>query len=155
MVIQALIMIPPLRKAGVDLRPLWGLDERLKQFGGMAVAIIIYVAISQAGYIVTTRVASEADAAAPNIYQQAWLLLQVPYGIIGVTLLTALMPRLSRNAAAGDDKAVVGDLTLATKLTFIALIPVIIFFTAFGPEIGVSLFAYGDFPAETLSLIHI
>lgn len=152
-VIQALIMIPPLRKAGVDLRPLWGLDERLKQFGGMAVAIIIYVAISQAGYIVTTRVASEADAAAPNIYQQAWLLLQVPYGIIGVTLLTALMPRLSRNAAAGDDKAVVGDLTLATKLTFIALIPVIIFFTAFGPEIGVSLFAYGDFPAETATLL--
>lgn len=152
-IVQTAIMVPPLKRAGVDLRPLWGIDDRLKQFGGMALAIIVYVAISQAGYIVTTRIASAAEDAAPNIYQQAWLLLQVPYGIIGVTLLTALMPRLSRNAAEGDDKAVVGDLTLATKLTFIALIPVITFFTVFGQEIGVGLFAYLDFDVESARLI--
>nr|WP_244429054.1 murein biosynthesis integral membrane protein MurJ [Corynebacterium halotolerans] len=152
-VVQALIMIYPLRKAGVDLRPLWGVDARLRQFGGMAMAIVVYVAISQAGYIVTTRIASLADAAAPFIYQQAWLLLQVPYGIIGVTLLTAIMPRLSRNAAAGDDKAVVSDLTMGTKLTFIGLIPVIIFLTAFGPQIGNALFAYGAFDSESATLL--
>ncbi len=152
-VVQALIMLQPLRRAGIDLRPLWGLDARLKQFGGMAMAIVVYVAVSQAGYIVTTRIAAAADAAAPIIYQQAWLLLQVPYGIIGVTLLTAIMPRLSRNAAAGDDKAVVGDLTLATKLTFIGLIPIIVFFTAFGPQIGNALFAYGAFDEESATLL--
>ena len=116
-VVQCLIMVPALRKLRIDLRPLWGIDERLKQFGGMALAIITYVAISQAGYIVTTRIASTASEAAPIIYQQHWMLLQVPYGIIGVTLLTAIMPRLSRNAADGDDEAVVRDLTLGTKLT--------------------------------------
>lgn len=152
-VVQALIMVVPLRRAGVDLRPLWGIDDRLKQFGGMALAIVVYVAISQVGYIVTTNIAAGADAAAPIIYSQAWLLLQVPYGIIGVTLLTAIMPRLSRNAADGDDKAVVGDLTMATKLTFIALIPVVIFFTAFGPEIAIALFHYGNFDLESSSLL--
>ncbi|QGU08700.1 putative peptidoglycan biosynthesis protein MviN [Corynebacterium occultum] len=152
-VVQALIMLVPLRRAGIDLRPLWGIDDRLKQFGGMALAILVYVGISQAGYIVTTNIAAGADAAAPIIYSQAWLLLQVPYGIIGVTLLTAIMPRLSRNAAAGDDKAVVGDLTMATKLTFIALIPVVVFFTAFGPDIAVALFHYGNFDLESSSLL--
>lgn len=152
-IVQALIMLPYLKKAGVDLRPLWGLDDRLKQFGGMALAIVVYVAVSQAGYLVTTRIASISDAAAPNIYQQAWLLLQVPYGIIGVTLLTAIMPRLSRNAADGDDAAVVGDLNLASKLTFIALIPVVVFFTAFGPQIGNALFAYGKFDTESATLL--
>ncbi|RNE48273.1 murein biosynthesis protein MurJ [Corynebacterium alimapuense] len=152
-VVQTAIMLPSLRRAGIDLRPLWGIDTRLKQFGKMAVAIIVYVAISQAGYLVTTRIASVADAAAPIIYQQAWLLLQVPYGIIGVTLLTAIMPRLSRNAADGDDKAVVGDLNLAAKLTFIALIPVVVFFTAFGPQIGNALFAYGAFDPESATLL--
>ncbi|MBV7282341.1 murein biosynthesis integral membrane protein MurJ [Corynebacterium sp. TAE3-ERU30] len=148
-VVQALLLVPPLRKKGIDLRPLWGIDDRLKEFAGMAIAIVIYVAISQLGYIVTTRIASNADARAPLIYQQAWLLLQVPYGVIGVTLLTAIMPRLSRNAAEGDDKAVVRDLTWASKLTFAALIPVIVFFMAFGTNIANALFAYGQFtPAE-------
>ncbi|MDO5511517.1 murein biosynthesis integral membrane protein MurJ [Corynebacterium sp.] len=148
-IVQAAIMVPYLRRAGVDLRPLWGIDDRLKQFGGMAVAIVAYVAVSQLGYVITTRIASLADAAAPLIYQQHWLLLQVPYGIIGVTLLTAIMPRLSRNAADGDDRAVVADLNLATKLTFIALIPIVVFFTAFGPDIGVALFAYRNFDTES------
>lgn len=152
-IIQSLIMLPYLKKAGVDLRPLWGIDHRLRQFGGMAMAIIVYVAISQVGYIVTMRIASEAHASAPNIYQQAWLLLQVPYGIIGVTLLTAIMPRLSRNAADGDDKAVVGDLNLASKLTFIALIPIVVFLTAFGPQIGMGLFAYRNFDGASATLI--
>ncbi|MCG7254639.1 murein biosynthesis integral membrane protein MurJ [Corynebacterium hadale] len=148
-VVQCLIMMPALRKLRIDLRPLWGIDDRLKQFGGMALAIITYVAISQAGYIVTTRIASTANEAAPIIYQQHWMLLQVPYGIIGVTLLTAIMPRLSRNAADGDDEAVVRDLTLGTKLTFIALIPIIVFMTALGPDIGHALFAYGNFDGDT------
>ena len=147
-VVQCLIMLPALRKLGIDLRPLWGIDERLKQFGGMALAIVMYVAISQLGYVITTRLAFAADPGAPIIYQQHWMLLQMPYGIIGVTLLTAIMPRLSRNAANGDDAAVVSDLTMGTKLTFIALIPIIVFMTALGPEIGQALFGYGRFTEE-------
>lgn len=152
-VAQALIMLPAIRRAGVSLKPLWGLDARLKQFGGMAVAIIVYVAISQLGYFITTRIAAASDAEAPNIYQQAWLLLQVPYGIIGVTLLTAIMPRLSRNAADGDDRAVVRDLVVGSKLTFIALVPIAVFFVLFGPQIAGGLFAYGKFSPESAALL--
>ena len=146
--VQCLIMLPALRRLNIDLRPLWGIDERLRQFGGMALAIVTYVAISQAGYIINNRIASGVDSSAPVIYMQHWQLLQVPYGIVGVTLLTAIMPRLSRNAADGDDEAVVRDLTLGTKLTFIALIPIIIFMTALGPDIGNALFGYGNFTNE-------
>ena len=145
--VQCLILLPYLKKAGINLRPKWGLDARIKQFGGMALAIITYVAISQLGYVVTSRVAAYADAGAPLVYQNAWLMLQVPYGVIGVTLLTAIMPRLSRNAADGDVDAVVRDLTLGSKLTFIALIPIVIFMTGFGVPIARALFQ--------LSLIHI
>lgn len=152
-VVQAAIMVPYLRKAGVDLRPLWGLDDRLKQFGGMALAIVTYVAISQVGWIINNRIAAEADGGAPTFYTQAWQLLQVPYGVIGVTLLTAVMPRLSRNAADGDDKAVVKDLTMATKLTMLALVPVIAYFTAFGTLIAPALFAYGDYTLDDANIL--
>lgn len=97
--------------------------------------------------------AAHADKGAPFTYQQAWLLLQVPYGVIGVTLLTAIMPRLSRNAADGDVKAVVRDLTLGTKLTFIALIPIVIFMTGFGIPIARGLFQYGAFDADAAELL--
>ncbi|MHA2790205.1 murein biosynthesis integral membrane protein MurJ [Corynebacterium sp. S7] len=152
-VVQCLIMLPSLKRLKIDLRPLWGIDNRLKEFGGMALAIVAYVAISQLGYVITARIANSADASAYAIYQQHWQLLQVPYGIVGVTLLTAIMPRLSRNAADGDDKAVVRDLTLATKLTFIALIPIIIFMTALGPDIGNALFGYGAFTTEEARIL--
>ena len=152
-VVQALIMVPYLRRAGIDLRPLWGIDDRIKQFSGMGIAIVTYVAISQAGYFITTNIASTADEAAPTIYQQAWLLLQVPYGIIGVTLLTAIMPRLSRNAADGNDRAVVRDLSVGTRLTMIALVPIVAFFTAFGRPIAIGLFAYLEFPQETAEIL--
>lgn len=152
-VVQALILVPYLRKAGIDLRPLWGIDDRIKQFAGMGAAIVLYVAISQLGFFYTNRIASMADPGALFIYQQHWLLLQVPYGVIGVTLLTAIMPRLSRNAADGDNKAVVRDLTMATKVTLMALIPIIVYFTVFGTTISSALFQWGRFDAAEADIL--
>lgn len=146
-VTQAVSLLPAVRKQGISLRPLWGVDERLKQFGGMAIAIVLYVLISQLGMMFATRISAHADEAGPAIYANAWLLLQLPYGVLGVTVLTAIMPRLSRNAAADDTPAVVDDLSVATRLTMIALIPVVTFFTFAGPQIGHALYGYGNFGA--------
>src|SRR5207249_4978444 len=74
-VAQAGSLLPAIRRAGIDLRPLWGFDDRLKQFGGMGAAVILYVLISQAGFVFATRVSSHADTAGPAIYNNAWLLL--------------------------------------------------------------------------------
>lgn len=144
-VTQAMCLVPALRREGINLRPLWGLDDRLRQFGGMAAAIVLYVLISQAGMIFATRVSSGADEAGPAIYNNAWLLLQLPYGVLGVTVLTAIMPRLSRNAAADDTPAVVDDLSVATRLTMIALIPIVTFLTIAGSQVGAALYGYGNF----------
>ncbi len=152
-VVQAAVLIPYLRKNRIDMRPLWGIDPRLKKFAGMAVAIVVYVMISQAGLVVTNRIAGDADAGGPAIYSFVWMLLQVPYGILGVTLLTAVMPELSHKAAAGDDRGVVADLTMATKLTLVALIPVVGYFSVAGPTVGTALFNYGNFGAREADLL--
>ncbi|WP_235870706.1 murein biosynthesis integral membrane protein MurJ [Rhodococcus xishaensis] len=147
-VAQAVCLVPAIRRQGISLRPLWGIDDRLKQFGGMAAAIVLYVLISQAGMVFATRVSAQVDEAGPAIYNNAWLLLQLPYGVLGVTVLTAIMPRLSRNAAADDTPAVVDDLSVATRLTMIALIPVITFLTFAGPQVGQALFGYANFAGD-------
>ncbi|MBO0852439.1 MAG: peptidoglycan biosynthesis protein MviN [Nocardia sp.] len=144
-IVQVATLLPAIRRLGIDLRPLWGVDARLKQFAGMGAAIVLYVLISQIGWTVATRVSSHSDVAGPTIYQNAWLLLQLPYGVLGVTLLTAIMPRLSRNAAADDHPAVVDDLGVATRLTMIAMVPIVTFMTIAGPQIGRALMGYGHF----------
>ena len=88
-------------------------------------------------------VAAEAAPGSVAIYSNAWLLLQVPYGVLGVSLLTALMPRLSRSAAEGRTADVVADLRLGTRLSGVVLLPVSALLTLFGTQLGVALFSLG------------
>ena len=69
----------------------------------------------------------------------------LPFGMIGVTVLTVVMPRLSRNAAADDNRRGPGRPVAGTRLTMITLIPIVAFMTVGGPAIGSALFAYGKF----------
>jgi putative peptidoglycan lipid II flippase len=138
--VQALVLIPALRGIGFRYRPLWGWDPRLTSAGGLVLWVVGYVLIGQAGYIVTTRVASASDAGSFAIYSNAWLLLQVPYGVLGVSLLTALMPRMSRAAAEGRTADVVADLSLGSRLSAVFLVPVSVLLTVFGTPVGVALF---------------
>jgi putative peptidoglycan lipid II flippase len=142
---QTAVLLIAIGQERISLRPLWGIDDRLKKFGTMAAAMVLYVLISQIGLIVGNQIASAAAASGPAIYNYTWLVLQLPFGIIGVTVLTVVMPRLSRNAAANDTPAVLADLSLATRLTMVTLIPMVAMMTVGGPAIGSALFAYGNF----------
>lgn len=142
---QTAVLLVAIGREHISLRPLWGLDDRLKRFGTMAAAMVLYVLISQLGLVVGNQIASSAAASGPAIYNYTWLVLMLPFGMIGVTILTVVMPRLSRNAAADDIPAVLADLSLATRLTMITLIPAVAFMTVGGPAMGSALFAYGHF----------
>jgi putative peptidoglycan lipid II flippase len=144
-VTQVVVLLVAIRRERISLRPLWGVDDRLKKFGMMALAMVLYVVISQIGLIVGNRIASGAAASGPAIYNYTWLVLMLPFGIIGVTVLTVVMPRLSRNAAANNTPGVLADLSLATRLTMVTLIPIVAMMTVGGPAIGSALFAYGNF----------
>ncbi|HET7666375.1 MAG TPA: lipid II flippase MurJ [Mycobacterium sp.] len=142
---QTAVLLVAIRRERISLRPLWGIDDRLKKFGTMAAAMVLYVLISQIGLVVGNQIASGAAASGPAIYNYTWLVLMLPFGMIGVTVLTVVMPRLSRNAAADDIPAVLADLSLATRLTMVTLIPTVAMMTVGGPAIGSALFAYGNF----------
>ena len=139
-VVQAGSLLPAIRRLGIRYRPLFGWDPRLGRAGGLALWAVVYVLIGQAGYIVTTRVAADSAVGAVTIYANAWLLLQVPYGVLGVSLLTALMPRMSRAAAEGRNADVVADLSLGSRLLGVFLIPISVLLTVFGPQVGIALF---------------
>ncbi|EHR63974.1 murein biosynthesis integral membrane protein MurJ [Saccharomonospora cyanea] len=148
MVAQAMFLVPALRRSGFRFKWRFGIDERLKEFGGLAAWILGYVAVSQIGMVVNTRVLTGGAAGGPSIYSNAWLLFQLPYGVIGVSLLTALMPKMSRAAADNDHRKLVGDLSYGSRITTIMLMPVSAVMAVAGPSIGVALFALGKGSVE-------
>jgi len=140
--VQAFILLPALRRIGFRFRWNWGLDARLREFGGLAMWLLTYTMISQLGMIFTTRVLTAGATGGMSIYSNAWLLFQLPYGVIGVSLLTAIMPRLSRAAADGDTHKLIGDLSLGSRLCTVMLVPISAMLTICGPAIGIALFAF-------------
>ncbi|WP_328612245.1 murein biosynthesis integral membrane protein MurJ [Amycolatopsis sp. NBC_00345] len=148
-VAQAFMLIPPLLRSGFRPRWRWGIDRRMKEFGGLALWIVGYVAVSQVGYTITTRVLTRGTPGGVTAYSNAWLLFQLPYGVIGVSLLTAIMPRMSRAAADGDTKKLIGDLSYASRISTVMLVPISAVMTIVGSSIGVALFTFGKGSLES------
>ncbi len=146
--VQAVVLVPQLRKVGVPLRPRWGLrGTGLGEAGTLGLWVIGYVAISQVGVLVATRVANVATSEGglgPAAFSIASLLFQMPYGIIGVALLTALVPRMSRAASRRDVPAVAADLSLGMRLSAVGLLPVTAFLIPLGPALATVGFAHGQ-----------
>jgi len=150
--VQALVLLPLLPRAGVPLRPRWGLKNTgLREAGTLGLWVIGYVAVSQVGVVVATNVANSAGregGLGSAAFATASLLFQMPYGIIGVALLTALLPRMSRAASRRDVPGVVSDLGLGTRLSALGLLPVTAALVVLGPPLAAVVFARGNTTVE-------
>lgn len=132
---QALVLLVPLRRSGFVWK--WRFRAspyetgRMAEFRTLTLWVLGYVVVSQLGVVVVNRVANQNGGV--QIFAFADLLFMVPYGILGVSLLTALMPRMSRSAARGDTTAVLADLELGSRLSAVALVPISVGLMVFGP----------------------
>lgn len=143
-VVQAAVLLPALRRSGFKWRwRRWGWDPRLSAFSGLAGWVFLYVLAGQIGLVVTYRIASATAGGGVATYAYAWTLLIVPYGVLGNSVLTALMPRISRATADGNIAAVVADLSLGTRMSALLLVPISALFTVAGGQIATVLFSYG------------
>jgi putative peptidoglycan lipid II flippase len=142
---QALVLIPSLRKSG--FRWAWRFRARpnevgrMREVGTLAGWVLGYVVISQIGVTVIQKVGISNGGF--SVFTWADLLFQMPYGILVVSLLTAIMPRLSRAAVRGERDAVLEDLSIGARLSAVALLPVSAGLIALGPSLTVTLFSYG------------
>ena len=143
-VAQAAVMIPSLRKAGFRWKWRWGLDPRFREAGRLIGWATIYVLVSQVGVVVTQRVASQKLSGGITQFQYASLIFQMPYGILGVAVLTVIMPRMSRHAAENDLDAMKGDASLANRLSTVALLPITAGLFVLGEAAAVLLFNHGQ-----------
>jgi putative peptidoglycan lipid II flippase len=120
----------------------------------MALWTLLYVAIMQVGFVVNTNIAVRAQVRGEREHlgygvgltpwNNAYLLFQLPYAIVGVSVMTALLPRMSRHAAESRFDLVRDDLSSGLNLSSVIIVPSAALLFALSPELVTAFFAHGS-----------
>lgn len=139
MVVQALSMIPYLRETGFRMRLRFDWKGHgLGKAAMLAKWTILFVLANQAGALVVTQLstASGIDSGVKGTgfaaYANAQLIWGLPQAIITVSLMAALLPRISRSAAENDAGAVRDDISQGLRTTAVAIVPIAFGFVSLG-----------------------
>jgi putative peptidoglycan lipid II flippase len=148
-VVQALILIPVVKKSGIRLRVKFGLHGLGKSFS-LAGWTLVYVLISQLGYLVTVNVATSAAvrSAQEGIttgvgftpFTSAYYIMLLPYSIVTISIVTALLPHLSKLAIEKNVEEVRKQLIRAIKMVGVITVPSSVALFFFGPMMTESLY---------------
>jgi putative peptidoglycan lipid II flippase len=148
---QALVLFPIVIKSGVrlSLRFDWANSQIIKSFK-LAGWSFAYAMISQLSYLVTINIATSAavKSAADGIttgvgytpYANAYLILILPHSIITVSIVTALLPKLSNLVIDKKYKDISDSMSLTMRLMGIFIIPAAVLFLFFGEVIAKVLY---------------
>ncbi len=151
-VAQTAALIPALRRVGFRWRPRFDFRRaEVAEIRRMAGWMFGYVATTQVAFLVTTRVANAAAVRAHHLhgsgytdYSYAWLLFQLPYAIVGISVITALLPRMSAHAADGKYGLVSGDFSTGVRLSSVIVVPAALVLAMLGPPLAEVLLGYGS-----------
>ncbi|WP_405783963.1 murein biosynthesis integral membrane protein MurJ [Streptomyces sp. NBC_00859] len=147
---QALALVPFVRATGFRFRPRF--DWRGTGMRASAVAArwtLLFVLANLVAATVVTRFATAADRALPRAgvgftaYTYAQTIWSLPQSVVTVTLVTALLPRMSRAVAEHRPDDMRSDLSHVLRTSGAVIVPAAFFFVALGPQLAQLLFAHG------------
>lgn len=121
--VQAVALLPSLRRAGLRLRPVWApRHDAVRQMLRLSGWTFGYVVANQVALWVVIVLANgrSGDVAA---YQAAFLFFLLPHAIFAVSIMTALLPDLSERWSTGDRGAFRDQLSFGLRVTGLVLIP--------------------------------
>lgn len=162
-VAQAVILVPALWRSGYAWRPRF--DWRgagLGRAGSLAMWTVGLVLVNQVAYVFITRLATQANvnassadsvAAGLTTYQKAHLVFMLPHSVITVSIVTAMLPALSRVAHAGDLRRVGSDVARTMRLVAALIVPVAAILVVTGVPVSILLFGYGAASAAQAGLM--
>ena len=152
---QTAALIPALRKVGFHWRPRFDFRRHeVAEIGRMSGWMFGYVLTTQVAYLVTSQVVSTVDRWTQanhvhvgygySAYTNAWLLFQLPYAIIAISVITALLPRMSAHAADRRYELVRTDFSTGVRLGSVIVAPAALVLAAIGPALAEILLAWGN-----------
>jgi len=158
-VAQALVLIFVLRKVDYVYRPtLKFRGAGLNTAGSLAFWTIGLVAVNQVAYAVIVRLATGVNAVSQDkgltaagltSYTNAHLMFILPHSVITVSIVAALLPRMSRAAHDRDYRDLANDLSAGMRSASALIVPAAVALMVLGTQAGVLLFNYGQTSTES------
>jgi putative peptidoglycan lipid II flippase len=152
-VAQTIALIPALRRVGFRWRPRFDFKRTdAAEVCRMSGWMFCYVLTTQVAYWVTAIVISyaqkspqaQAAGAGFSAYSYAWLLFQLPYAVIAISVITALLPRMSANASDRRFDLVRSDFVQGVSLGSVVVAPAALVLAVLGPALAEILLSYGN-----------
>jgi putative peptidoglycan lipid II flippase len=149
-VVQVTGLWPALRRVRFRMR--WRFDFaalRLRELGRLGVWMFCYVGANQVGVLVVLGLINDARAEAGLlIFNQVFLLLMMAHGIVGVSIIMALMPRMSAASADRRYGDLVDDISRGARMAAAVLAPIAVAYVVLAQPIATTLFQWGVFNAD-------
>jgi putative peptidoglycan lipid II flippase len=155
-VIQSIALFPSARRVGFNFRPRF--DFRRSEVGeicGMAGWMLGYVVSQFAASFVVTVVADIAscrhgatNGTGYSAFTYANQLFQLPYAIVGMSVISALLPRMSGHATDRQYWLVREDFSKGVRLASVIVVPAAVFLGILGAPVCELLFAHGSLSAS-------
>ena len=83
-----------------------------------------------------------------SVYSYAWQLFQLPYAIVGISVISALLPRMSGHANDRRYSLVRDDFSKGVRIASVIVVPAAVFLAVLGPPLCELLFAHGSLSAR-------
>ncbi len=145
-ILQTVALLPALRRVGFHLVPRWDWRHAgLRRAGPFAGWVLGYVITNQLGYVVISDLAAAINGGRGQvaIYSYAYILFQLPYAVVAVTVITALFPGMTRSATRGDNAGVASTLADGLSLAGVVMVPATLLLVVLGTPICVLVLAHG------------
>jgi putative peptidoglycan lipid II flippase len=155
---QTAALVPFLLKVGFRWRPRFDFRRaEVAEIRRMAGPLFGYIVTTQVSFLVVQNVANAASVHSPadgfSSYNYAWLLFQLPYAIVGISVITALLPRMSAHASEKKYSLVKSDFSGGTRLSSVIVAPAALVLAVLGAPLAEALFAYGSTTVAQASYI--
>ena len=154
-VIQSVCLFPIMWRAGFDMRLTFDFRRsEISEIGRMSGWMFGYVAAQWLSNLVAQRVANSASASAARLhpavngvgfaaYSNAYQLFQLPYAIVGISVISALLPRMSGHATDRRYSLVRDDFSKGVRIASVIVVPAAVFLGVLGAPLAEFLFAHG------------
>lgn len=144
--LQLFLQIPFLRQIGLLPRPRWSRNHAgVKRILKLMAPAILGSSVAQINLLLDTIIASFLTVGSLSWLYYSDRLMEFPLGLLGVTLGTIILPRLSREHVSTSPAQFTATLDWAIRLVLTLGIPAAIGLIILAKPILMTLFGYGQF----------
>src|SRR6202012_2739464 len=154
-VIQSIALFPVMWRAGFDMKLTFRFRRsEIAQIGPVSGWMLGYVFSQWLGNLVVTRVANSAPPSTGiSAYAYAYQLFQLPYAIVGISVISALLPRMSGHANDRRYSLVRDDFSKGVRIASVIVVPAAVFLAVLGGPLCEFLFGHGQTNAASARYI--